>query len=364
MYAIFLLTAAIFIPLNTQILRTLIKVKPAISAEDYHRLFLKMGCNDTIAQHLKVITLEPHVAGTPENFATADYVLSTFQNSGLDVHYTDYQVLLTYPLSRSLSLTLAQGEVIQLKLEEQEIESDPSTKSTKVIPTFHAYSPSADISAKVVFVNYGSEEDYSTLRDMGLDAKGAIVIAKYGKMFRGDIVEIAAGAGAVGVLVYSDPRDYGGNRTQGYYPDSRWLPPSGVQRGSIYQENGDPLTPGWPSLPDSERLSVDDPRTKLPTIPSIPISAEDATTIMKSLDGPVAPAEWHGALDLPTYRLGGGSSILNLRYKVSMPTFPKIPHFSQFIPPFILYPLKSYISVFFKYGFCPTSYCKLPKNTL
>jgi len=255
------------------------------------------------------------VAGTPENFATADYVLSTFQNAGLDVHYTDYQVLLTYPLSRSLSLTLPQGEVIHLKLKEQEIESDPSTKNAKVIPTFHAYSPSADISAEVVFVNYGRKEDYSTLRDMGLDAKGAIVIAKYGKMYRGDIVEIAAGAGAVGVLVYSDPRDYGGNRTQGYYPDSRWLPPSGVQRGSIYQEVGDPLTPGWPSLPDSERLSIDDPGTKLPTIPSIPISAEDATTIMQSLDGPVAPAEWHGALDLPAYRLGRGSSILNLHYK-------------------------------------------------
>lgn len=81
------------------------------------------------------------------------------------------------------------------------------------------------------------------------------------------------------------------------------------------------LTPGWPSLPDSERLSVDDPRTKLPTIPSIPISAEDATTIMKSLGGPVAPADWHGALDLPAYRLGGGPSILNLHYKVSMPIF-------------------------------------------
>jgi hypothetical protein len=118
------------------------------------------------------------------------------------------------------SSATADRGVIHLKLKEQEIESDPSTKNAKVIPTFHAYSPSADISAEVVFVNYGTKQDYSTLRDMGLDAKGAIVIAKYGKMYRVDIVEIVAGAGAVGVLVYlmvcwqgvfvySDPRDGG-----------------------------------------------------------------------------------------------------------------------------------------------------------
>uniref|UniRef100_A0A0C9RJL7 TSA: Wollemia nobilis Ref_Wollemi_Transcript_14459_2317 transcribed RNA sequence n=1 Tax=Wollemia nobilis TaxID=56998 RepID=A0A0C9RJL7_9CONI len=289
--------------------------KSAAPPQYYHNLFLKAGSNDSIAKHLKKLTQEPHVAGTPENFATADYVFSVFQSSGLDVHYRDYQVLLTYPLSRSISVSLPEGEVIPLKLEEDRIEDDPSTSNPKVIPTFHAYSPSGNVSASVVFANYGREQDYAILRDAGVDPKGAIVIAKYGKIYRGDIVDLAAKAGAVGIVVYSDPEDYGGNRTQGYYPHSKWLPPSGVQRGSIYSELGDPLTPGWPSVPDAEQLSVDDPRTKLPLIPSIPISAEDAALIMKSIGGSVAPAEWHGALDLPDYRLGRGPAVLNLHYK-------------------------------------------------
>ncbi|KAH9326695.1 hypothetical protein KI387_006873 [Taxus chinensis] len=199
--------------------------------------------NDSIAGHLKKLTEEPRVADTPENFATANYVYSIFERSGLDAHYTDYEVLLTYPLSRSLSLYLPRGEALDLKLKEQPLESVPCTLNPKVIPTFHAYSPSGNISAQIVFANYGS------------------------------------------------------NITEEYYPHSRWLPPSGVQQGSIYGEIGDSLTPRWPSVADAERLSLDDPRIKLPRIPFFPISAKDATFIMKSLDGALAP-HWHGALDL------------------------------------------------------------------
>eukprot|EP01018_Ginkgo_biloba_P004545 Gb_36799 [translate_table: standard] len=292
-----------------------------ISPEEYHNRFLKMGCNETIAKHLMKITEEPHVAGTPENFATADYVLSTFQSYGLDAHYTDFDVLLSYPLSRSLSLSLPDGQITHFDLKEKVIDSDPSTKSSKVIPTFHAFSPSGDVSAEVVYANYGREEDYYTLREMGIDVRGAIVIAKYCMIYRGDIIENAANAGAIGVVVYSDPQDYGGNRTQGYYPDSRWLPPTGVQRGSVYAGIGDPLTPGWPGISDAERLSDDDLKASMPPIPSLPISAEDATAIMMSLQGPVAPANWHGALDIPQYRLGKGPGVLNLNYKVTCNCF-------------------------------------------
>ncbi|KAH9320054.1 hypothetical protein KI387_021823, partial [Taxus chinensis] len=305
----FLVYAAFFLVANST------QFPSKISTASAHKLFSKAGRNDSIAGHLKKLTEEPHVAGTPENFATADYVYSIFQRSGLDAHYTDYEVLLTYPLSRSLSLSLPRGEVLDLKLKEQPVESDPCTLNPKVIPTFHAYSPSGNVSAQIVFANYGREEDYALLRNMGVDPKGAIVIAKYAKIYRGDIVGNAAEAGAIAVVVYSDPQDYGGNRTEGYYPHSRWLPPSGVQRGSIYGKIGDPLTPGWPSVADAERLSVDDPRIKLPSIPSIPISAEDATLIMKSLDGPLAPPHWHGALDLPAYRLGRGPALLNFNYQ-------------------------------------------------
>eukprot|EP01018_Ginkgo_biloba_P017054 Gb_36559 [translate_table: standard] len=133
---------------------------------------------------------DPHVAGTLENFTTTDYILSKFQKYGLDVHCTDYQVVLSYPLSRNLSLRLSEGKIIQLKLKEKEIGTDSFTK----------------------------------------------------RFFRGDIVQNDVSFGAVGVEVYSDPQGYGGNRTKGYYPKSRWLPRSGVQRGSVFQGVDDPLT--------------------------------------------------------------------------------------------------------------------------
>eukprot|EP01018_Ginkgo_biloba_P000168 Gb_33027 [translate_table: standard] len=289
-----------------------------VDVDEYHKLFLEMGCNETIAKHLREITKDPHVAGTPENFATADYVLSKFQEYGLDVHYTDYQVLLSYPLSRNLSLRLPEGKIIQLNLKEKEIDSDSFTKNSKVIPPFHAYSPSGYVTAEVVYANYGREEDYFTLRQMGIDLRGAIVIAKYGRVFRGDIIQNAASLGAVGVVVYSDPQDYGGNRTEGYYPESRWLPPSGVERGSVFQGVGDPLTPGWPSVSGSERLSEEDLGATLPPIPSVPISAEDASAIIMSLGGQIAPVKWQGALDLPVYRLGRGPGMLSLHYEIGI----------------------------------------------
>jgi len=325
---VFFMIAAIFMAYNNKHLHASFGAMNGVCEvpvihEEYHDRFPKMVSNESIAEHLRELTKEPHLAGTPENFATADYVFSTFQRSGLDTHFTDYQVLLSYPLSRSLSLSLPGQQITQFSLEEKAIDSNPNTHNTsKVVPTFHAYSPSANVSGQVVYANYGRQQDFAKLREMGIDVGGAIVIAKYGKTFRGDIVEHAANEGAVGVVIYSDPQDFGGNRTQGYYPYSQWLPPSGVQRGTLYRKLGDPLTPGWPSIPGSEKISDDDLKASLPRIPSIPISAEDATTIMKSVHGPAAPAEWLGALDLPVYRLGRGPAVLNLHYKGNMSVVP------------------------------------------
>ncbi|KAI5059157.1 hypothetical protein GOP47_0025476 [Adiantum capillus-veneris] len=268
------------------------------------------GSNATIAHHLFHLTRHPHVAGSAHNlYTTASYVLSAFQQYGLDAHFTDYQVLLSYPLSRSLSISLPNGTSLYTALLQESV--DPTQEDHDVIPTFHAYSPSGAVVAEAVYVNYGRPADYDTLRGLGINLTGAIIIARYGKIYRGDIVALAARAGAAAALVYNDPADYADGGKKGFYPEAPWLPPSGVQRGTVFRELGDPLTPGWPSTSYAERL---DGSTELPSIPSLPISALDALPILQSLEGPVAPDSWHGALDLPSYRIGRGPALLHFSY--------------------------------------------------
>eukprot|EP00249_Psilotum_nudum_P009180 c21760_g1_i2 orf=344-1711(+) len=295
----------------------LFTIRSSAQMSEFHDLFVQLGSNASIAHHLYQITREPHVAGTPENFKTADYVLSAFRKYGLRAHHREYQVLLTYPISGSLSLNLPDGSVTHFALKEAAVEGDPYSRSAKIIPPFHGYSPSGTAVAAAVYANYGRVEDFDLLKTIGIDVRGAIVIARYGKIYRGDIVLNAATEGAVAVLIYSDPMDYAANGTQGYYPDSQWLPPSGVQRGTTYEGQGDPLTPGWPSNPYAERLSVNDTATLLPRIPSIPISAEDALPILMSLTGPVAPEIWHGALNISAYHIGPGPATVNFSYSAN-----------------------------------------------
>lgn len=283
----------------------------------WQREYLESVCNNSISTHLRYLTKAPHVAGSPENFATADYVQSTFVKYGLEAHHKDYNVLLSYPLHRSLVLTQPVAKPIALSLQEKAVSGDPYSNDSRVIPTFHAYSPSGNASAEVVYAFYGRTKDFQKLSQLGVKVEGAVVIARYGKIYRGDIVENAFTAGAVAVVIYSDPQDYAANGTRGFYPDSKWLPPSGVQRGSVFRGIGDPLTPGWASSPDAERLLMSDPEAKMPRIPSLPISADDALPILRSLGGSVAPPEWRGGLDLPQYNLGRGPGRLTLSYVVS-----------------------------------------------
>ncbi|KAH8950988.1 hypothetical protein BDL97_09G001400 [Sphagnum fallax] len=311
----FLLLGAVVLVLSIPLLNILIPARAGGDTDQYwQQAFIGSLNNASLRNHLFHLTKEPHMAGTPEDFATAEYVFQRFQEYGLSAHYTDYDVLLSYPLHRSLILSVPTKEPLTLSLEEKPVEGDPYSSNPKVTPTFHGYAPSGNVSAEVVYANYGRVEDFQKLVELGINVKDAIVIAKYGSIYRGDIVENAAQAGAVAVIIYSDPQDYAANYTEGVYPDSKWLPPSGTQRGSIYRGVGDPLTPNWPSTPDAERISVSDPEAMLPTIPSLPISAEDALPILASLSGPVSPADWHGALDLPQYRVGRGPGVLNLSF--------------------------------------------------
>jgi len=170
----------------------------------------------------------------------------------------------------------------------------------------------------VVYVNYGRVEDYLKLKEMGINVSNTVVLAKYGKVYRGDIVKNAYEGGAIGVVIYSDKKDYGGSDEAKWFPNEKWLPPSGVQIGGVYRKVGHPTTPGWASSGECERLSMDEVEKggDVPLIPSLPVSGEDGEKIIRSLDGPVAEDDWQGSKAAPTYRVGPGPGILNLSYTV------------------------------------------------
>ncbi|KAJ6923296.1 glutamate carboxypeptidase LAMP1 [Populus alba x Populus x berolinensis] len=294
----------------------------------YHSLYISNSISDnaSISHDLYMLTRRPHVAGTEANAQAAAYVLSTLVSYNIDSHIVSYDVSLTYPISRSLILTQPEPASEQLPITfdlRQEIyDGDPyADVAHEVLPTFHAYAKSGTVRGAVVYANYGRVEDYKTLKEMGVNITGTIVLARYGKIYRGDIVNNAFEAGAIGAIVYTDRKDYGGGGgggggDEGWFPQAKWMPPSGVQVGSVYDGAGDPSTPGWPSIQGCERLSDDEVEKQgnVPLIPSLPVSAADGETIMRFVGGQVANEDWQGSKDSPTYRLGPGPGILNLTY--------------------------------------------------
>lgn len=186
----------------------------------------------------------------------------------------------------------------------------------QVLPSFHGYAKSGTAVGPVVYVNYGRVEDYETLKEARANVTGAVVLARYGEIYRGDIVRNAYEAGAIGALVYSDRKDYGGGAGAKGFPDDKWLPPSGVQVGSVYTGTGDPMTPGWASSEGCERLSVEEVEKggDVPLIPSLPMSGADGEAILRAVGGDFAKDDWQGSEDAPTYRIGPGPGIVNLSY--------------------------------------------------
>ncbi|CAG7910843.1 unnamed protein product [Brassica rapa] len=268
---------------------------PSPKPHYYHTLFLSSPFSDnaSIASNLRTLTRRPHVAGSLANAEAASHVLSSFASSSLKSHLVAYKVSLTYPVHRSLSLLKASSSkpIITFSLEQEHLGDNPY--ADEVTPTFHAYAKSGDVSGPAAYANYGRVEDF-----LGLNVSGAVVVARYGEIYRGDIVRNAYEAGAVGVVIYTDERDYGGGDE--CFPESRWMPPSGVQVGTVYNGLGDPTTPGWASVDGCERVSEEgvELRGDSPGIPSLPISAADAEVILKSVVGGVGP----------------GPGILNLSY--------------------------------------------------
>lgn len=266
------------------------------------------------------LTSEPHVAGTPEDYRTAQFVLEQFRLAGLDAEIVEYEVLLSMP--REVKVDLVAPVARPGPTPEGGWKPDGKLADARAIMAYNSYSPSGDVTAEVVYANYGVPEDYEDLRDMGIDVAGKIVLVRYGKCFRGVKTYVAERQGAAGVLIFSDPAD-DGYRQGDPYPKGPWRPATGVQRGSILyltEYAGDPLTPGVAATKNAKRLAMKDAPT-LPRIPTTPISYDDATPILENLSGPVAPNSWQGALPF-TYHVGPGTSKVHLKLDMDFRTRP------------------------------------------
>jgi N-acetylated-alpha-linked acidic dipeptidase len=277
--------------------------------------FLDVPDAKLAGEALKTLTAEPHMAATPEDHKTAEYVAQKFRAAGLETEIVPYRVLLNWPKTVRVEAFSADGKQLMSGPTREHVDGDPYQDDPRVVMPFNGSSGSGDITGEVVYANYGRLEDFDELAKQNIDLHGKIVIARYGANFRGVKVYIAEQRGAAGVLIYSDPQD------DGYYkgdpwPMGPWRPETGVQRGSVqylFRYSGDPETPGVAStvdLPDSARLPADKTGDQ-PHIISIPISYHDAAPILQALKGPGVPQGWQGALPF-RYHMGPGGVKVHL----------------------------------------------------
>jgi len=260
-------------------------------------------------EHLRRLTAEPHIAGTPEDYATAVYVRDQMRSFGLAADLKEYQVWLNYPKSDPV-VELIAGRRERLSVREAVLSEDPTPSNRKITPLFNGYSASGDVTAPLVYANYGLPPDYDALAKAGVDVKGKIVIVRYGNSFRGVKAKVAQDHGAVGCLIYSDPADDG--FAQGdVYPKGPWRPVASGQRGSVqylFQYPGDPLTPGKPAIPGTPRLSLEEAYADIPRIPVQPLAYDEARKLIEPLKGPGRPRGFQGAFAFP-YHVGGTNDV-------------------------------------------------------
>jgi N-acetylated-alpha-linked acidic dipeptidase len=274
--------------------------------------FLAVPDAKLAGQHLKILTAKPHIASSPEDHETAEYVAQKFIAAGLETRIVPYRVLLNQPRKVSFEAHGDDGALLATGPTREHVSSDPYQDDPRVVMPFNGSSGSGDVTGEVVYANYGRLEDYDDLAAQHIDLHGKIVLVRYGSNFRGVKVYIAEQRGAIGVLIYSDPQDDGYFQGDAY-PDGPWRPDTGVQRGSVqylFKYPGDPQTPGVAStvdLPDSARQ--DPLKTgNQPSIISVPISYHDAAPILQALQGPAVPKGWQGALPFSYHTGGAGAS--------------------------------------------------------
>jgi N-acetylated-alpha-linked acidic dipeptidase len=278
---------------------------------DYEKQFDAMISTSNQDVWMKFLTSRPHHIGSEQGKANAEYMAGFFRQWGYETELARYDVL--FPTPKSRSLELLGDKPYKAKLEEPSLKEDgTSGQKSEQLPTYNAYSADGDVTAELVFVNRGIPADYEELEKMGISVKGKIVIAKYGGSWRGIKPKVAAEHGAIGCLIYSDPKDDG--YVEGdVYPKGPFRPEQGVQRGSVMDMPvypGDPTTPGYGSTKDAKRLDRKD-AINIMKIPVLPISYQDALPLLASLEGPVVPDSWKGGLPL-TYHAGPSKAKVRL----------------------------------------------------
>ncbi len=262
---------------------------------------------DLLKEYMRELSAEPHHLGSLRDKQNAEWLRDKFKSWGLDTKIEEYQVL--FPTPKERVLELLSPTKFTAKLKEPAVAEDPDSTDQNQLPTYNAYSGEGDVTAPLVYVNYGIPADYDALEKMGVSVKDKIVIARYGASWRGIKPKVAYEHGAIGCLIYSDPKEDGYYQGD-VYPTGSYRNEDGVQRGSVMDmpiHPGDPLTPGIGATKDAKRLSRDEAKTLL-KIPVLPISYSDALPLLKSLRGAVVPENWRGALPI-TYHVGGNEDV-------------------------------------------------------
>lgn len=260
----------------------------------------------------KALSKVPHMSGTPQQAVTRDYVLNLMKSWGLETWFTTYDVFLPQPDSSALWLIAAPGAAPQpLSLAEPAVPGDSTSMGPQVL-AFNGTAASGNVTGDVVYVGYGLIEDYKTLDSLGISVKGKIVIARYGRSYRGIKAREAERHGALGLVLYSDPAEDGYVRGD-VYPKGAMRPWGGIQRGSVLNPDGDPTTPGYASLPGARRVPFDS--LDVPHIPVIPIGYGNAERILNLLTGPSVPQSWQGGLPF-RYHVGPGPAQVHLVLRV------------------------------------------------
>jgi N-acetylated-alpha-linked acidic dipeptidase len=276
---------------------------------------------ENIGKTIQDLSSFPHHLGSAGSKEVAEKIQQKFRDYGFDVHMDVYLVLFPVPKTRVLEMT--SPAIYRALLKEPALKEDRTSGQKDQLPTYNAWSADGNVTAELVYVNYGLNEDYEVLSRMGISVKGKIVIARYGKSWRGIKPKIAQEHGAVGCIIYSDPKDDG--YFQGdVYPKGPFKSEYGVQRGSVMDMvvyPGDPLTPGVGATNDAKRFASHNDAPNLLKIPVLPISYHDAKPLLEAISGPVAPESWRGALPI-TYHIGPGKSIVHLELQFDWKMVP------------------------------------------
>ena len=293
----------------------------AVAQRELEARFDSLLRRENLRDWMKRLAARPHHVGSAYGRENAEFIAAQFRSWGYETEIEQFDVLLPIPKTRLLEMVAPDKFTARLS-EPALAEDSTSNQAGEQLPIYNAYSIDGDVTGQLVYVNYGVPKDYLTLAERGIDVKGKIVIARYGGSWRGIKPKVAAEHGAIGCLIYSDPRDDGFFQGD-VYPQGAWRNEHGAQRGSVADMPlypGDPLTPGVGSTREAKRLSIGNAPT-LTKIPVMPISYADALPLLRALKGPVAPEDWRGALPV-TYHLGPGAATVHLKLEFDWKTVP------------------------------------------